>query len=726
MAPYDKKLDQLLFECKTHLKHVDEDLIKRAFELSYTAHQHDKRESGDPYFYHPFEVAMIVAKEIAIDDVTVVCALLHDVPEDTKFDLSYIRTNYGDNVAEIVDGATKISDMFKSREIVTVENYRKLLLSMVNDIRVILVKIADRLHNMRTLEFLKIERQQKISKETLDIYVPFAHRFGLGKIKWELEDLSFKYLYPVEYDEVAKAVNSKRKTRENYIKRFTDPITTLLKNENIKFEIVGRPKHLYSIWNKMKKRSKIIDEIYDLFAVRIILDTADKNKCFTAYGLVTELYKPISERFKDYISIPKKNGYQSIHTTVVGLNGKMVEIQIRTKRMDEIAERGIAAHWAYKEEIPVVDNEMLTWISWVKDMFGSSEYSDPKELLESFKLNLYQDEIYIFTPKGELKILPKGSTPIDFAYDIHTDIGTHTIGAKINGRIVPLNTIIKSGDQVEIITSKKQFPNADWDKFVVTHKAKSQIRKWLKDQERLHINTGKNIWDKKISKNKIMISDADFVKFLSHHKIESIPDFYEKIGKDSELVEHYLGLLKLFLKPHKEDPSKPKSESSIFKKFIQTARNIAQEINILGSTSQFQHSFAKCCNPIPGDEIVGFVSTGEGLKIHRHNCRNIILLQQEKDERVVEVGWPKTNESEFLCGIRIAGNDRSGILQEISKTISEYQNTNIRSVNLTSKNKMMDGNFIIYVKSLIHLNNIIDRVKRIKGVVTVERFESYA
>ncbi|MSP64368.1 MAG: bifunctional (p)ppGpp synthetase/guanosine-3',5'-bis(diphosphate) 3'-pyrophosphohydrolase [Ignavibacteria bacterium] len=723
MSQLDRKLEELLSTCRTHLRSVDEDLIRKAFELSLTAHQHDKRESGEPYFNHPFEVAMIVAREISIDDISVACSLLHDVVEDTKFDLAYIRSNFGNIVADIVDGTTKISDIFRSHEVITVENYRKLLLSIVNDARVIVVKIADRLHNMRTLEFLKIERQQKIAKETLDIYVPFAHRFGLAKIKWEMEDLAFKYLNPVEYDEVAVAVKSKRKTRENYIKRFTDPISEKLHQERIVCEITGRPKHLFSIWNKMKTRSKVIDEIYDLFAVRIILDSEDKNKCYNVYGIVSELYKPIPERFKDYISIPKKNGYQSIHTTVVGLQGKLVEVQIRTKKMDEVAERGIAAHWAYKENIPIIDKDMLSWISWVRDIFGSTDSSDPKELIESFKLNLYQDEIYIFTPKGDLRILPKGSTPIDFAYEVHSEIGSHTIGAKISGRMVPLSTILKSGDQVEIITSKKQTPNADWDKFVVTHKAKSQIRRWIKEKQRDHIEAGEQLWQRRIKKVKISISNDDLIKFISHHKIESLSEFYEMIGKDEQSIDQFINLLQLHIKPIAEQSKGAKQEASLFSKFIQTARKLATDINILGSTYSFKHSFAKCCNPIPGDEIIGFITTGEGLKIHRINCRNILLLQSQKDERVIEVGWPKTSESEFLCGIRLVGKDRMGILQDISKTISEYQNTNIRSVNMTSKDKMMDGYFIIFVKDLPHLNSIIDRVKRVRGINIVERFE---
>ncbi len=723
---YKKKLDDLLTVCKKNLRSVDEDLITRAFELSLEAHKHDIRVSGEPFFYHPYEVAMVVAKEIAIDDVSVACALLHDVAEDTEFGIKDIRQEFGDTIADIVDGATKITDIFRSHEITQAENYRKLLLSMVNDIRVMIIKFADRLHNMRTLEYLPVERQQRIAKETLDIYAPFAHRFGLAKIKWELEDQAFKYLFRKEYEDIAHAINAKRREREHYIRKFIVPIETRLRKEQIKFEVEGRPKHLYSIYNKMVNRSKPLDEIYDMFAVRIILHTEENNDCFTVYGIVSEIYKPIPERFKNYISIPKKNGYQSLHTTVVGPEGKMVEVQIRTRTMHEVAERGVAAHWLYKENNSATsfDKELESWVNWVREIFEQhSDDETPKELMESFKLNLYQDEIYVFTPKGDLRILPKGATPVDFAFDIHSNIGEHIIGAKVNGRIVTLNTVLHSGDQIEIITSKKQTPNSDWEKFVVTHKAKSHIRRWVKEESRKKSDEGKEIWEKKIKKAKIHINDDELTQFVHQHKMDNAQTLYLAIGNQEINPDEMIDLLTHVAKETEVESKDVKDDASLFDKFVQSARSITSGISLFGSEANFMHNYAKCCNPIPGDDIVGFVTTGEGIKIHRKNCRNIISMRVNGEARIVEVSWPKAEEADFISGVKISGHDRSGLLNDVTQTISTYNNTNIRSVNINTKDGLFDGQFIIYVKNITHLNAIIEKIRRTKGVTKVERFE---
>ncbi|MFZ1977731.1 MAG: RelA/SpoT family protein, partial [Bacteroidota bacterium] len=543
-SQYQKRLDNLLSVCRKNLRSVDEDLITRAFMLSVDAHKHDLRASGEPYFLHPYEVAMVVAKEIPLDDVSVASALLHDVVEDTEFELKDIRAEFGDTIADIVDGATKITGLFESHEVTQAESYRKLLLSMVNDVRVMLVKFADRLHNMRTLEYLPPEKQQRLAKETLDIYAPFAHRFGLAKIKWELEDLAFKYLQREEYDKVARQIRSKRRERESYINKFVQPIKKKMAESGYVYEIAGRPKHIYSIYNKLKRRGKPLEEIYDLFAVRIIIDTADNNACYGVYGMVTEEYKPIPERFKDYISVPKQNGYQSIHTTVVGLEGRMVEVQIRTKAMHEVAEKGVAAHWIYKENKSVLDKELESWISWVRDLFEQKDADTPRELMESFKLNLYQDEIYVFTPKGELKNLPRNSTPIDFAFEIHSNVGYHCIGSKVNGRIVPLNTLLRSGDQIEIITSKNQTPNPDWEQFVVSHKAKAHIRKYIREEIYKHAQEGRELWEKKVKRRKVHINDDELDKFVHVLKFNDVQDFFLAIAdqkaEPDTIIEQYV------------------------------------------------------------------------------------------------------------------------------------------------------------------------------------------
>ena len=724
-AKYKKKLDDLLAICRKNLRSVNEDLITRAFELSLEAHKHDIRASGEPYFYHPYEVATVVAKEIALDDISVACALLHDVAEDTDFSIKDIREEFGDTIADIVDGTTKITDIFRSHEITQAESYRKLLLSMVNDIRVMIVKFADRLHNMRTLEYLPLEKQQRLAKETLDIYAPFAHRFGLAKIKWELEDLAFKHLHRKEYEEIVHAIKAKRREREHYIRKFTVPIESHLKEGGYAFEIEGRPKHLYSIYNKMVKRNKPLDEIYDMFAVRIVLDTTDDNKCFSVYGIVSEIYKPVAERFKNYISIPKKNGYQSLHTTVIGPEGKMVEVQIRTKAMHEIAERGVAAHWMYKENVGTLDKELENWVNWVREIFDQRTDDTPKELMESFKLNLYQDEIYVFTPKGDLKILPKGATPIDFGFEIHSNVGSHTIGAKVNGRIVPLNTILQSGDQVEIITSKKQTPNADWEKFAVTHKAKSAVRHWIKEEERKHIEEGKELWDKKIKKAKLHINDDELTKFVHLQRINNTQDFYLGITTQAIDPDAMIGiLLEKTKRPASEQDQKDENGASLlFNRFVKSARSITSGISLFGTHDNFMHNYAKCCNPIPGDEIVGFITTGEGLKIHRKDCRNVASMRLNDEERIVEVSWPPTDDVDFIVGVKLSGQDRSGLLNEITHAISTYNNTNIRSVNIATKDSLFDGQFILYVKNTEHLTGIVERLKRLKGITKVERFE---
>jgi guanosine-3',5'-bis(diphosphate) 3'-pyrophosphohydrolase len=722
---YKKKLDDLLLLCQKNLPKVDANLIRRAFEFGFNAHRFDLRASGEPFFDHPYEVAKIVAKEIPLDDVSVAAALLHDVAEDTEYQVKDIRAEFGDSVADIVDGATKISDIFKSHDVTQAESYRKMLLSMVKDIRVMLVKFADRLHNMRTLEYLPAEKQRRLARETLDIYAPFAHRFGLANIKWELEDLSFKYLHREVYDTVARELKSRRRERDHYVRKFAQPIEKRLKDDGFKFEISGRAKHLYSIYNKMLKRNKSIDEIYDLFAVRIILDTDDSNDCFAVYGTVSDIYIPNPERFKNYISVPKKNGYQSIHTTVVGPEGKMVEVQIRTKAMHEVAEKGVAAHWMYKENAQAIDEELSNWVNWVREIFESaSEGQEPTaQLMESFKLNLYQDEIYLFTPKGELKILPTGATPVDFAYEIHSKIGDHCLAAKVNGRIVPLDAHLRSGDQVEIITSKNQTPNPDWEQFVITHKAKSHIRRWVRDEQRKAIEEGKEIWEKKVRKAKLSINEDELNRFLHEKKIENAGMFFLGVRQAKVDADE---IIRMILEEQKHPVAKVSEEGKIegmFNKFISSARGVTGGIVLEGAQDNFMHNYAKCCHPIPGDDVVGFVTTGEGIKIHRRNCRNIKLLLQMEMNRFIDVSWPSDNGVMFVAGVKISGVDRPAMLSDITHAISTYLNTNIRSVNIDSQESVFDGTFILYVKDTEHLNRIMEKIRKIRGVRSVERFE---
>lgn len=717
-SKYGKMLDDLLEVSRKNLPKVNEKLITKAFEFGTEAHKHDLRASGEPYFTHPYEVARIVAEEFPLDDTTVIATLLHDVVEDTEFTGELIAKEFGKEVAEIVDGVTKISGIFRGQEITQAENYRKLLLSMIKDVRVILVKFADRLHNMRTLEFVSPDKQRRIAQETLEIYAPFAHRFGLGKVKWELEDLSFKYLNREAYEELAKKIKAKRKERESYIKKFSDPIIKKLKEYELKFDLSGRPKHLYSVYRKMVRRNKPFEEIYDLFAIRIILDTEDRNDCYTTLGIVNQLYLPVPDRFKDYISIPKTNNYQSIHTTVVGPDGRLVEVQIRTRQMHEVAEKGVAAHWRYKESKSASDKELETWVNWIRDIFENASRDDQKkELMENFKLNLYQDEIYVFTPKGELRRMPVGSTPVDFAFEIHSKVGFHCIGAKINGKIVPLDTQLNSGDQVEIITSKNQHPNKNWIKFVKTHKAKAAIRRWMNKEEDEIISKGKDLWERRIKKQKLIFNQSDLLKLAHNLNFDNTRQFFKSIAQNNINLDEVLTASKS--KVEKEQLSDMQ-----FDKFANIARGDIGGVLVDGKKAGFKYAYAKCCNPIPGDPVIGYITIGEGIKVHRKTCKNLINLSSEDSSKLISVHWPQAEESLFVAGLTVKGEDRPGILNDIAHSIVTYQNTNIKSINITTGDSMFEGSVSVYVQNLEHLIRLIERIKKLNGVYTVERFES--
>lgn len=712
-----KLLDDLLNACKMNLPSVNEELVTKAMKLAYEAHKNDFRASGELYFYHPYNVAMIVANEIPLDDISVISALLHDIVEDTEIGLDFVEKEFGKEVAEIVNGVTKIGGVFKGQEITQAENYRKMLLSMVNDVRVILVKFADRIHNMRTLEFVPPQKQRRIARETLEIYAPFANRFGLGKIKWELEDLAFKYLNKEAYNEIARKINNKRKERELYISKFIGPIAEKLLIHKLKFEIGGRPKHLYSIYKKMIKLNTTFENIYDLFAIRIILESDDPNECYYVLGVINQLYKPIHDRFKDYISIPKKNNYQSIHNTVIGPEGKLVEIQIRTRKMHEIAEKGVAAHWKYKENLATADRDLEDWVNWIRDVFENvNKYEATKEILASFKLNLYQDEIYIFSPKGDLKRLPIDSTPVDFAYEIHSRVGFNCIGAKVSGKIVPLDTKLNSGDQVEIITSKNQHPNKGWLKFVKTHKAKSNIRKYLNKEEERLVEAGKEIWDKKLKKLKMVFDKDDFNKLFRKLKFENSQKFFTAI------FEEKINLDEILIQEQQKD-EKENTELT-FDSFATLARSTAGGVIVEGEYKGIEYKFAKCCNPIPGDPIVGFITIGEGIKIHRKDCKNLIMMAEHSPDKIITVQWPRANDSFFVAGINVRGEDSPGILNDISNSITSYKNTNIKSVNINTSDSVFYGTVTVYVSDIEHLQRLIERLRKNKGIYSVERFDS--
>lgn len=728
-----QKLEALLAVCRSNLHAVDEELISRAFGFMLQAHRDHRRKSGEPYSTHPYAVAMIVAQEIPLDDVSVVAALLHDVIEDCEeYEYKDIKEEFGGTIADIVEGATKISTLLVSKEITKAENYRKLMVSMINDIRVILVKFADRLHNMRTLEFVGDQKQQRIARETLEIYAPLAHRFGLGRIKWELEDLSFKYLYPEDYRKLKSQVAVKRRDREEYIERFCTPLRRELGKANIAFEMIGRPKHLYSIFKKMQDRNKTFDEIYDLFAIRIVLDTKEEKDCYLAYAITCEVYTPIPERYKNYIALPKQNGYKSIHTTVLGPDGKMVEVQIRTREMHEIAEKGIAAHWAYKESIPNKATAFENWIRWVREILESpqsptSDEEGARQLLDNFQRNLYQEEIVVFTPKGDLVVLPNGSTPVDFAFEIHSEVGLHTIGAKVNGRIVPLGRKLHSGDQVEVITSRNQHISPDWELQVVTHKAKAAIRRYVNEQTKQVLQDGREKWERRARKLKIALDDEPLIKAAQVLRFPSLSMMLVALAKDEIRVDD---IAKAVMAPPEVQP--PTTElpqrdaQQLFEEFAERARG-EKGMVIQGEASDIQYEFARCCSPLPGDAVIGFVTLGRGIKIHRRGCRNIQRLQFDTSDgsmrdRLVEIDWPSNDSAEYLGGIRVEGEDRPGILNEIALAVTSYRSTNIRSVNIETENNIFRGSVLVTVTSLEHLERLIERLKKVKGISAAERY----
>jgi RelA/SpoT family (p)ppGpp synthetase len=723
----------LLKEARLGLPRCNEDLITRAFRFCVEAHKKDVRSSGEPYYTHPVQVAVIVCREIPLDDVSVAAALLHDVVEDTEFSLKDIREEFGAEVADIVDGATKISDVFQSREITQAENYRKLLLSLVNDVRVILVKFADRLHNMRTIEALPPMRQERLARETMDIYAPFAHRFGLGNIKWELEDLSFKILNKDAYDDIKRQLNSTREEREDYIRKFAGPIADRLNDHHIKFEISGRPKHIYSIYKKMVTRGKTLDELYDLFAVRLILDTDDNNDCFLAYGIVSEIYVPVPERFKNYISVPKKNGYRSLHTTVIGTEGKRVEIQIRTRAMHDFAERGVAAHFRYKAQTGAASSwidskDLEEWATWVRDIFENAGDEAPEQLMESFKLNLYQDEIYVFTPKGELRILPRGATPIDFAFDIHSEVGARCIGAKVNGRIVPLDHALETGDQVEILTSRNQSPNRDWERIVVTHKAKSHIRRILNEERRATIQNGRELWERRAKRDGIHLNDDELERIVVHNlRYDNRTEFFAAIGRGMIAPDQASELIRSTWAPSNPSTDHHETvETFTVQDFRSSARENSDGIKLVGDSSsagKVLYSYARCCNPVPGDDIVGVVTIGTGIKVHRSVCRNVVDFQDKLRPRIVELAWSTRHQGQFLAAVKITGDDRPGMLNDITSAVMGVDNTNIRGVNIDAFDSMFEGILTVYVHDVDHLKRIFDKLVRIRGVRSAERFE---
>ena len=729
---FEGKLEELIQTCRESLLTVDEAMIRRAFRIGYWAHRNDQRASGEPYITHPLEVATIVARDIGFDDLSVGAALLHDVVEDTEFSLDFVRDEFGETMALIIDGLTKISDVFESRELGQAENVRKLMLSMASDIRVILVKFADRLHNMRTIESLPKQKRLKIASETLDLFAPLAHRFGFFNVKSELEDLSLKVVDPEVYHEIERDLQVGRIERESYIKRFIDPLRDRLKSDGFEFEMSGRVKNVYSIYRKMKRQDKPLNEIYDVFAIRIILKssgTKGKEECWRVYSIITDLYKPLPERFRDFISVPKSNGYQSLHTTVLGPEGSRVEVQIRTEEMHQIAERGVAAHWKYKEGVTDEDRKMDQFLSWVRDLLENPRPEQATEFVKEFRLNLYDEEIYVFTPRGDLMTLPSGATPVDFAFNVHTEVGLHCIGAKVNGKMVPLSVRLKSGDQVEIITSKKQTPNPDWMKFVVTHKARSRIRHWANEKRRKSIDLGRDIWEKKVKRSGLEIDEQDLSRYATRLKFPNPQQMFYEIGVglyDASDFVTYVRDGAPAATPADDDAQETEESLRLrYENFLDTAQATSQPALMIDGElhTDIVTQYASCCNPIPGDDVFGYVSRSGGIRIHRVNCRNAPNLLINHPDRIVPVEWSRQKDVHFLTALRVMGEDRVGIVSDVTTVISKNLKTNIRSITVNSEDGVFEGTLVLYVSDLQHLRRVIDRLRRIEGIHGVYRFE---
>lgn len=705
---------------KLHKPHSEEDvdLVRRAYIFSAKAHQGQTRMSGEAYLNHPLEVASILA-DLKLDAATVAAGILHDTLEDTPTTREELAALFGEEVAMLVDGMTKLSRMeLKSREEREAENFRKMMVAMANDIRVILIKLADRLHNMRTLKFLPPEKQRQVAQETLDIYAPLANRLGISKIKTELEDLSFMYLNPAAYEDISRRVAERRVERQGYIQELIEIVKGRLAEHGFKGEVTGRPKHFYGIWQKMQKQGISFDDVYDLIAIRIITDT--KVNCYAILGLIHSLWTPVPGRFKDFIGVPKSNLYQSLHTTVIGPKGQRVEFQIRTEEMHRVAEEGIAAHWRYKERthLSQKDERQFAWLrqllEWLRDL------PDAKEFMETVKGDLFPDVVYVFTPRGDVKELPTGSTPVDFAYSIHTDIGHQCVGAKVNGKIVPLKYQLQNGDRVEVITQPGHTPSRDWLKFVKTSKARARIKAWLKAEERRRsIILGRELLEKDLRKHDInpqkVFKSEDLIRIAQEMSHNSVDDLLAAIGYgkvSAHLVANKLAPERVHAEPVVKKPAKKPD----------TSRSETASIKISGMDNMLIH-LSKCCNPVPGDKVVGFITRGRGVSIHTSDCPNVAELSFDK-ERLVEVTWGDFAVASHPVKITVRTVDRPGILSSVSSAISANEANITHAEAITGEESLATLNFTIDIKDVEHLNRILKSIESQSGVLEVRRVKT--
>lgn len=698
----------------------DTKMIRKAFDVAVEAHKEMRRKSGEPYIYHPIAVARICVEEMGLGATAVICALLHDTVEDTHITLEDIEDLFGEKVRLIIDGLTKIPEVFDENASVQAENFRKMVLTISDDIRVVLIKIADRLHNMRTLESMRQDKQMKIASETKFLYAPLAHRLGLYAIKSELEDLALRYTEPVIYKEIEGKLKSTKDVRNRFIRKFINPIKDALTGEGYDFQIKARTKAISSISRKMRSKEIPFEEVYDVFAVRIIIDTPVENEkpdCWKIYSIVTDFYQPSPDRLRDWISTPRANGYESLHTTVMSPTGKWVEVQIRTKRMDEIAEKGLAAHYKYKES-NTDESKFDRWISEIRDLLDSPDMN-AMDFIEEFKLNLFSDEIYIFTPKGDLRVLPTGATILDFAYDIHTDIGNKCIGAKVNNRLVPLSYQLQSGDQVEIITSSKQKPHDEWLRFVISARAKQKIKNSLNEERKNIALDGKAIVERKFKQFNIRFTSENLTVLERFYKVSSVTELYFRIAKGkidlSRLreIDNTHGILSI----EKNHLPKTKKDTDVISK----VNKKDDEIIIGEDFKNIQYKLAGCCNPIPGDNVFGFITINEGIKIHRYDCPNAEHLMSKMAYRCIKARWKNTALKENLAAITVTGIDKLGIVNRLTEIISNQHNVNMKSISFETDDGIFEGNLKVMVYDTEHLEQLMRKFEQVEGVQRVVR-----
>ena len=729
-------LENLLQKIKENCNNIDTDIIKKAYNLANDAHKNQRRESGEPYVTHPIDVAIILA-EMGMDTSTIAAGLLHDVIEDTDYTYENIQEIFNEEIANLVQGVTKLGKIeYKTKEEQQADNVRKMLLAMAKDIRVIIIKLADRLHNLRTLRYMPKDKQKQKAKETLDIYAPLAHRLGMSKIKWELEDLSFRYLHEEEYYDLVKQIAEKRVERETYISEIMEDLHNKLEDSDIDSDIDGRPKHFYSIYKKMVNKNKSIEQIFDLTAIRILVNTV--KDCYGVLGIVHTIYKPIPGRFKDYIAMPKPNMYQSLHTTVIGPQGKTFEIQIRTFEMHKTAEYGIAAHWKYKEG----DNKeergqsFENKLAWLRDMLEwQKETSDAEEFIEGFKIDLFGDEIFVFTPKGVVINLPSGATPIDFAYRIHTDVGNRCVGSKVNGKIVPLDYKLKTGEIVEVMTSNNaKGPNMDWLNMANSNQAKSKIRQWFKKiKKEENIDKGKDSLEKELKKQGVTYQEIAkgeaYDRLVKRYNLHNMEDLHAAIGVGQISASSYVAKLK-----EENMPEKPNSEAlnkaidDQIAKNDRNEQNNAKRNNSYGITVKGENNlmvrFARCCNPVPGDKIEGYITKGRGVSVHRSDCSNLKSLINYDKDKVVEVSWGTSKGTAYVAEIQVKADDRIGILSDIMLIITDSK-LPLNALNAkAAKGSVALINIKIKIDTIDQLRELMKKIRKLKGVMDVYRMNN--